>query len=268
MSLWYLVLLAVLQGFTEFLPISSSAHLVLLPHLLDQPDQGLAIDVASNTGTLMAVLLYLRSDVGRLLAGLGPAGAPGGPLAEERRLALWLAVATVPVLVAGFLLRDVVATLARDPMVIATTSIVFGLLLWAADRRGDGVRAVGDVKRGDALWVGCAQALALIPGVSRSGITMTAGLWRRLSREEAARFSFLLAIPVSLAAAGYELLGLLQEPLPPGIFGELALVVVVSGATALVVIHAFLGFVRRRSMLIFVIYRVALGVVILVLATR
>ncbi|MDX1384567.1 MAG: undecaprenyl-diphosphate phosphatase, partial [Thermoanaerobaculia bacterium] len=231
MSPWYWVLLAILQGLTEFLPISSSAHLILLPHVLDVPDQGLVFDVAANTGTLLAVVVYFRSELLRLAAGLGPSGAPGGRLEGERRLALSLALASLPVLALGFLMRDLVATLARNPVLIATTSIVFGVLLWAVDRWRGGEREVGGATRADALWIGCGQALALIPGVSRSGITITAGLWRRFSREEAARYSFLLAVPVSVAAAGYESLGLLGTQLTGRVLAELALVVAVSAVT-------------------------------------
>ena len=260
MSLWYLVLLAVVQGLTEFLPISSSAHLILLPWLVDVPDQGLAFDVAANTGTLAAVVVYFRSDLGRLAgAWLRPTAAS----AHERRLFLHLAIASVPVLVVGFLVRDLIATLARQATVIAATSIGFGVLLALADRLGGRARARSDMTGRDALRIGAAQALALVPGVSRSGVTMTAGLFCNLSREEAARFSFLLAIPVSAAAGGYEALGLLSTGVSARLLFELSIVLAVSGLTALVVIHLFLGFVRTRSLTGFVVYRIALGVAIL-----
>lgn len=261
MSLGYLVLLALLQGLTEFLPISSSAHLILLPYLVDVPDQGLVFDVAANTGTLVAVVLYFHRD----LFALARAGLPGrGGTPAERRLLTQLAVASVPVLVCGYLFRDAVATLGRNPLVIAGTSIVFGLLLAVADRRGRRSRDLGEVGLFDAIFVGVAQALALVPGTSRSGVTITAGLARDLEADEATRFSFLLAIPVSAAAGLYEGLGLLGGGLTATLALELVVVLVVSALSGLAVIHLFLGFVRRQSLMVFVVYRVLLGAAILV----
>jgi undecaprenyl-diphosphatase UppP len=179
-----LIVLAVVQGVTEFLPISSSAHLILVPQLMDWQDQGLAIDVAMHIGTLIAVMAYFHGEVWRMIrGGLNlVAGRPDG----DTRLLLQLALATIPVVIVGFLLRDIVATTFRSPLLIATTTIGFGILLWIADRKGEiSERALAGMTYRDALLIGVFQAIALVPGVSRSGITMTAGLFLAFSRTEA-----------------------------------------------------------------------------------
>lgn len=284
MSLWYLVLLALLQGLTEYLPVSSSAHLILLPRVLDVPDQGLVFDVAANTGTFLAVVVYFRRDLWRLVRALvrrdprppdrataasqepgagSRAAGDGERLGEDRRLAGLLAAGTVPVLLVGWLLRDPVATMARNPVLVATASIAFGLLLFAADQWGGRRRGLEAVGLRDALLIGVAQTLALVPGTSRSGITITAGLALHLDREAAARFSFLLAVPVSAAAALHESLSLWGASPDGRMLLQLLLVLAVSAASGLAVIHLFLAFVRRQSLTVFVVYRVVLGVVIL-----
>lgn len=251
--------LALVQGLTEFLPISSSGHLILLPQLFDWPDQGLYFDVATNTGTLLAVLLYLRRDVRELLfAWLG--SIRRGALSREGRLAWAVLWATVPVGAAGLLAASY-ADYLRTPLVIATTSIGFGALLWAADR-SRGRRSAYEIRIADVIVIGFAQALALIPGTSRSGITMTAGVFQGLSREGAARFSFLLAIPVSLLAGGLDVVHLITHPqaLPWAVFGFAVLVAFLSGYAC---IGLFLRLIERIGFAPFVIYRVALGVVLL-----
>jgi undecaprenyl-diphosphatase len=261
MSLGYLVLLAVVQGLTEFLPISSSAHLILLPRILDAADQGLRFDVAANTGTFLAVVLYYRGEVARMTAAVLTRDPE---LAPERRLAWQIALASVPVLACGYLFRDVIATMARNPLVIAVTAILFGLLLGVADRYGRRVRSTSDLTWTDAGLIGAAQALALVPGTSRSGVTMTAGIALHLRREEAARFSFLLTMPVGAAAALYEGVSLVREGTDPGTLWQLLVVVAVSAGVGVAVIHFLLRFLRRRGMLGFVVYRVLLGITILV----
>ena len=182
--------------------------------------------------------------------------------AAERRLAWLVALGSIPVLVCGFLFRDLVATLGRDPVLIAATSIVFGLLLALADRYGRRTRSLHDVKLADAVFIGLAQALALVPGTSRSGITMTAGIAANLRRDEAARFSFLLAVPVGAAAAVWEAVGFVRDG-EWGMWWQLLLVVAISALVGVAVIHFLLGFLRRRSLIGFAIYRIALGIVIL-----
>ncbi|HVR29261.1 MAG TPA: undecaprenyl-diphosphate phosphatase [Thermoanaerobaculia bacterium] len=261
MSLGYLVLLAIVQGTTEFLPISSSAHLILLPRVLDAVDQGLRFDVAANTGTFLAVLLYFRGEVWRMTAAVISGDVESAP---ERRLAGQILLGSVPVLVFGLLFRDVIATFARDPLVVAVASIVFGLLLGAADRYGRRQRSAGDLTWSDAALIGAAQALALVPGTSRSGVTITAGIASHLRREEAARFSFLLALPVGAAAALYEGFLLARAGVDAATLGQLAIVVVGSAAVGVGAIHFLLAFLRRRGLLGFAVYRVVLGIVILV----
>ncbi|HEX2463804.1 MAG TPA: undecaprenyl-diphosphate phosphatase [Thermoanaerobaculia bacterium] len=261
MGLGYLVLLAVVQGLTEFLPVSSSAHLILLPRLLETVDQGLRVDVAANTGTFLAVLVYFRREVAAMtVAALGASRDPAR--AADRRLAWLVGLGSVPVLVCGFLFRDLVATLGRDPVLIAVTSIGFGLLLAFADRYGRRTRALHDLTPVDAAFIGLAQALALVPGTSRSGITMTAGIAANLRRDQAARFSFLLAVPVGAAAAVWEAIGFVRDG-EWGMWWQLLLVVVISALVGFGVIHFLLGFLRRRSLIGFAIYRIALGAVIL-----
>jgi undecaprenyl-diphosphatase len=258
MDLTQAVLLALLQGLTEFLPISSSAHLALFPRLTGAVDQGLAFDVAVHVGTLAAVMTYFRAELRSLLR---PAAAD--PRARAlRRLAGWVLLGTVPVALAGLLLHDTVATLLRSVTVIAWASIGFGLLLWAADRYGPRRRDEYSVGWRDALLVGCAQALALIPGTSRSGVTMTAALALGLDARAAARFSFLLSIPVIALAGSYEALALLRTPAPVH-WQALALGALVAGLSAYACIELFLRLLERIGFLPFVIYRVVLGLALL-----
>jgi undecaprenyl-diphosphatase len=260
MSLGYLVLLAVVQALTEFLPVSSSAHLILLPRLLETVDQGLRFDVAANTGTLLAVLVYFRREIAAMtVAALSPPSDP--ERAADRRLAWLVLLGSVPALVCGFLFRDLVATLGRDPLLIAGTSIVYGVLLAVVDRVGRRTRTLREVTAADAAFIGLAQALALVPGTSRSGITMTAGIAANFRRDEAARFSFLLAVPVGAAAAAWETIGFVQGG-EWGTWWQLLVVVVVSAVVGVGVIHFLLGFLRTRSLLVFAFYRIVLGLVI------
>jgi len=267
MSYAQAVVLALVQGVTEFLPISSSAHLVLVPHLFGWPDQGLGFDIATNTGTLVAVVLYLRRELVRVtVAGLGSIGGfrrGERRLSVDARLAWAVAVGTVPVVVAGLLAYDLVAGAARSPLVIAVTSIGFGVLLWWADRVGARRRALEELSWWDTAVVGCAQALALIPGTSRSGITMTAGLGQGFTREDAARFSFLLYVPVGVLAAGKALFEAWKGGFDVGAVGPTVVGFLVSAVSAYLAIGALMAWVRRQSLTVFVVYRVVLGVVIL-----
>ena len=257
------ILLALVQGVTEFLPISSSAHLILFPYLFGWEDQGLAFDVAVNTGTLAAVMVYFRRDLAGLAAG---AFAGGGAEAEglpPRRLAWALVLGTVPVAVAGLALSGWLETAARDPLLIAAASIGFGLLLWAADRRGRRVRELAGLGLGDAAVIGLGQALALIPGTSRSGITITVALLLGFRRPAAARFGFLLAVPVGLLAAGWDGVKLLSGAVPSAELLPMALGFGVAAVSAYLVIGWLLAWVERRDLSLFVAYRVLLGLLIL-----
>ncbi len=261
---WQALVLALLQGLTEFLPISSSAHLLLPTLLLGWPDQGLAFDVAVHFGTLLAVVLYFRRDLADLAAG-GIASIVSGSLDARGRELLYLGIATVPAVVAGLLLNDVMDSLRTVP-VLAAATIGFALLLGVADRSASGQRSAVDSWQA-ALIIGCAQAIALIPGTSRSGITITAGLFLGLNRRAAARFSFLLSIPIIAGAALLKTLELM-ETAATAPWGTLLLGVVVAGVSAYLCIAAFLTLVERIGMLPFVVYRVLLGLVLVALWWR
>ncbi|NOZ11378.1 MAG: undecaprenyl-diphosphate phosphatase [Gammaproteobacteria bacterium] len=261
MDLLQTVLLSLIQGLTEFLPISSSAHLILFPKLLGWDDQGLAFDVAVHVGSLSAVLVYFRRDIAPMTTDWF-SHVSGGDATQNSRLAWAVILGTIPAGLAGLLLKDLVAGRLRSPLVIAATTILFGLLLWWADAKGKRKRDEHSLTIGDVLMVGCAQAMALIPGTSRSGITMTAGLFLGLTREAAARFSFLLSIPIILLAGGFNTWELLQSAERPD-WSAMILGVVVSAISAYLCIHFFLKLIERVSMLPFVIYRLLLGAVLL-----
>ncbi len=264
MDIWQLLLVGIVQGLTEFLPISSSAHLVLLPELLGRADQGLQIDIAAHLGTFVAALVYFRRDWLDVL-GMGP--AEPSARSESRRLLVRLAVGTAPVLVAGYLMREWVATAARNPWIVAWAFILFGLLLGIADRRGRKTGGLETLTLRGALFAGFAQALALIPGASRSGTTITAGLLLGMTREAATRLSFLLFVPVSAAVGAYEAVQLWQAE-SSGQIGPMVVVGLASAVVGWICIHGLLGFVRRSSMMPFVIYRLVVGGAILVVLFR
>lgn len=262
------VLLAVIQGLTEFLPISSSAHLALAPWLLGWKDQGLAFDIALHFGTLLGVLIYFAKDWVRITAaGLGIQRRTEGAEEIPRHMLWMLAAGTVPVGVAGLLLKDAAETVFRTPWVIGTMLILVGLLMGWAERRARFARTVGDVTWADALAVGAAQALAVVPGTSRSGITLVAGLFRGLDRASAARFSFLLGTPAIAAAAADAFLDLYRAGgIPEGERAVFYSAMAVSAATGCAVIAWFLRFLRHRTLRFFVAYRVVFGILILALA--
>lgn len=255
------IVLALLQGVTEFLPISSSGHLAFFPHLFGWPDQGLAFDVAVHIGTLAAVVLYFRDELSKLL-GDWFRSLTGGPSTPYSRLAWYVALGTIPVGLVGLVFGDLIEKWLRDPVPIAIATIAFGLLLWWADANGTRERDEHEMNWRDMLVIGAAQALALIPGTSRSGITITAGLAMGLTRPAAARFSFLLSIPVIILAGGWETKKLIasSEPVQWGFLGVAA---VVSAITAYLCIKWFLTFLERFSLMPFVIYRLLLGGVLL-----
>ncbi len=264
MDLIQLIILALIQGITEFLPVSSSAHLILVPLLTDWQDQGLAIDVAAHFGSLFAVVLYLRKDISRILIAGIDSIKNKEVTTHDSRLFWYLAIASLPVLTAGFLLRDFVSVYLRDPLIIAYASIGFGLLLWYADVKGKRLRQINSINLRDAILIGLAQALALVPGTSRSGITMTAALLLGLDRTSAARFSFLMAVPIILAAGGYESLKLILSDVSVDII-NFSVTALLSAFSALLAIHVFMKYLDKVGMLPFVIYRVLLGIVLIFL---
>jgi undecaprenyl-diphosphatase len=257
-----IVILALVQGLTEFLPISSSAHLILVPVLTDWPDQGLAFDVAVHAGTLAAVVLYFRNELTRMFVEWFASLKSG--LTPDARLAWAVLIGTIPVGLAGLLFKGFIETELRSPVVIAVATIVFGLLLWYAYSTGKRSKNEYGLLLCDVLIIGLAQAIALIPGTSRSGITITAGLMLGLKPEAAARFSFLLSIPVIFLAGSLETVEYLQaasiEDAWPLLIGAL-----ISAISAYACIHYFLKLLDRIGMMPFVAYRLVLGLILLVL---
>jgi undecaprenyl-diphosphatase len=262
-----LLLLALIQGLTEFLPISSSGHLLLVPVLTDWPDQGLVFDLAVHLGTLLAVVLYFRRELLGIAAAMWQHRRRPQHSAEAR-LGWAVLLGTIPVGLCGLAFKPLIETTLRQPqlaaIVIALSLIGFGLLLGWADWGHRGKRDEHSLGWRDVAIVGLAQALALIPGTSRSGITITAGLMIGLSRQAAARFSFLLSIPVIVLASGLQLLDIVQQDVAVDWLG-LSVAAAVAGLSAYASIHAFLALLARIGMQPFVAYRVVLGVVILML---
>ncbi|MCZ6883122.1 MAG: undecaprenyl-diphosphate phosphatase [Gammaproteobacteria bacterium] len=256
-----IVFLAIVQGLTEFLPISSSAHLILVPLILQWPDQGLVFDVAVHLGSLIAVLVYFRTEVVAMTIAWSR-NVTGAASSENSRLAWWVILGTIPAVVAGYLFKHSVETELRTAWVIAIATIVFALLLGIADLKKSKQRSEFQLNWHDVLMIGCFQALALIPGTSRSGITMTAGLLLGLSRQAAARFSFLLSIPIIFASGTLQTLELLQAS-PAIDWLALMLALVLSAVSAGICIHLFLGLIEKIGMLPFVIYRLLLGFVLI-----
>ena len=266
MPLYQAVVLAIVQGLTEFLPVSSTAHLVLFPWLLGWKDPGLTFDVALHAGTLVAVLLYFWRywlDMFQVILGIGQPANPS--LGENRKLFWFLAVATLPAAAAGWRFEHAAEEQLRSPLIIGAALIVVGLCMWAGERLGSRQHDLGHVGFLDSLLVGVAQAFAVIPGISRSGSTMTAGLLRGMTRETAARFSFLLSTPIIAGAALKKGLEIRHEGLPPEMRLPFLLGVIVAGLVGYGVIAFLIRYLERRTFRIFIIYRVMLGVIVLAL---
>ena len=260
MDLLQAVVLAIVQGITEFLPVSSSGHLILTPRFFGWPDQGLAFDAAIHIGTLAAVVFYFRRQLGQM-ARAWIASVTRREHSPDSRLAWAVLWGTLPVLIVGYLFNDYIEQHFRTPLLVALQLAVFGVLLWLADWLGKQRRDEYSVGWGDVAAIGCAQALALIPGTSRSGVTMTAALSLGLTREAAARYSFLLAVPGTAAAALYECWRMFHnghaiewEPVTVAI-----LLAAVSGFLC---IHFLLRFIQKIGMLPFAIYRLLLAALI------
>ena len=258
---WLQVLvLAIVQGLTEFLPISSSAHLILVPRFTDWPDQGLAFDLAVHLGTLAAVVLYFRGELSRMIVDLSRSLRIRAPVGDSR-LAWAVLWGTVPAGLVGLLSSGAIETQLRSPVLIAATTIAFALVLWVADRR-PGERSEHQLSWTDIVIVGCAQAVSLVPGVSRSGVTISAALLLGLSRDGAARFSFLLAVPITAAAGALTTWKLVaaeeRVDWAPFIVGA-----GLSALTALLCIHYFLKWLTRFGLLPYVLYRLLLGAVLI-----
>ena len=265
MDFTQVLLLALIQALTEFLPISSSAHLYLAGEWVGSGYQGLVFDLGLHLGTLLAVLVYFRKD----WLDLGRAALqwrPGKPMNDEQRTLVGLTLATIPGGLAALALGDAGTTAMRTYLVIGCTQIVFGsLLFYAFYRSAHSTRGERSLSVGQAVLIGCAQALALVPGVSRSGITMTAGLLLGLERQAAARFSFLLAVPITAAAALHGVSEMLKEGSDTDAT-SFWLGAAISAVAGYIVILFFLAMIRRIGMLPFFIYRLGLGVLLLWLA--
>lgn len=265
MDVIQMIFLALVQGVTEFLPVSSSAHLILPAYFTDWPDQGLAFDVAVHLGSLLAVMAYFRSTLTELTVSAW-AGVTQRQFDANCQLILKVAVATLPTIIAGVLLKDLVATELRSIGVIATTTIVFGALLWISDRRTTyAVTNERDIGWPIAIAIGLAQAIALIPGTSRSGITMTAAMLMAVAPTAAARFSFLLSLPTIAGAALLTGLDVADAGLDAR-WMELFWGLVLSAGAAYITIGFFLRLLERTGMTPYVIYRLALGAVLASLA--
>ncbi|MGO8791014.1 MAG: undecaprenyl-diphosphate phosphatase [Terriglobia bacterium] len=279
MPLYQAIVLAIVQGLTEFLPVSSTAHLWLVPWILKWKDPGLTFDVALHAGTLVAVLLYFwrywlemakmvlgisGDNAGTMANGGAPATAGSVTLLGENRQLLWfLVLATIPGGIAGLLFERAADEQLRSPLIVGTALIVVGLVMWAGERVGRRDISLGRVGLLDSIIVGVAQAFSVIPGVSRSGSTMAAGLFRGMNRETAARFSFLLATPLIAGACLKKGLEIHHSGLPadmrmPFLFG-----IIVSAIVGYAVIAVLIRYLERRTFTVFVVYRVILGVILL-----
>lgn len=263
MPILHIVVLAIVQGITEFLPISSSGHLILVPIAFGWPDQGLLMDVAVHVGTLGAVVLYFWRDMAAMTVGV--VHLLRGRWSPGAKLALWVIIATIPVIFAGFALNHYYPEGIRSMEVIGWTTLGFGVLLYAADRLGATSRRLEAMNLPQTLVIGISQVLALIPGTSRSGITMTAARMLGFDRSDAARFSLLLSIPTILGAGllkGMELYETGNAQLTSDAYTAAGLSLV----SALVAIWAMMQWLRRATFTPFVVYRIILGIVLLVLA--
>ena len=253
----HILILAIVQGLSEFLPISSSAHLILVPKLLGWQDQGLAFDVAVHVGTLIAVFYYFRVDLMKIFGDFFISLKKKESYGDSRMV--WLAViGTIPVGIVGLLFNNFIEETLRSPLIIAFSTIFFGFILWKADL-SHGDKKIDKIGIKEALLIGIAQAIALIPGTSRSGITITAALFLGFSRTTAARFSFLLSIPVIVLAGALEGLKLVKADISVE-WGTILLGIIFSAVSAYLCIFLFLRFIEKAGMLPFVIYRLILGI--------
>ncbi|MDA0994382.1 MAG: undecaprenyl-diphosphate phosphatase [Proteobacteria bacterium] len=260
MGMLQLIVLAVVQGLTEFLPVSSSGHLVLVPSIFGWTDQGLAFDVAVHFGSLVAVCIFFRFDIAALLRG-ARAIITGNVKADDARMVWYLGLATVPAALTGLLFASWIATNLRDPLVVVVTLSGYGIVMALADQFAPKERNITDIRLRDALIIGLAQALALIPGTSRSGVTITVGRLLGIARQDAARFSFLLSVPVILLATIYEAVILITGDIQVA-WDNLALAGLISAIVAYLSIEFFMRVISVIGLLPFAIYRLILAGVI------
>ncbi|MBA3236033.1 MAG: undecaprenyl-diphosphatase UppP [Chloroflexi bacterium] len=267
------LIMGIVQGLTEFLPVSSSGHLIVVPYLFGWRDPfitSIAFSVMLHAGTLAALLIFFRADWLRLVpAGLAAARDRSFGADPDRRLAWLLVAATIPAAIAGFLFNDIVETVFREVGIVAITLVVGGVILWLADRWGARTKGVEDVTFPIAIGLGVAQAIALIPGISRSGISISAARLAGLDREAAARFSFLMATPITAGAAVFEVRKLLSGEAGVEVsIGPLIVGMVAAFVSGLLAIGILLRYLRSRSLSVFVLYRVILAAVVLIVFLR
>jgi undecaprenyl-diphosphatase len=256
------IVLGFVQGATEFLPISSTAHLALVPWLFGWTDPGLGFDIALHLGTLMALLLYFRADWFALFAG-GIDLLRGRRDNENSKLMLLIMAGTAPALIVGAMLADFADSTLRKPPVIASALIVLAVILLVAERVGRRENKLAQITLGDAIAVGCAQAVAIIPGASRSGVTITAALFRGMTREAAARFSFLLSAPVIIAAVSKTIVDGFRHGFPAVSMSSAIMGIVVSGVVGYLSIAFLIRYLATHNTYVFVVYRIALGIAVL-----
>lgn len=268
MPLYQAIILAIVQGLTEFLPVSSTAHLAIIPQLLHWQDPGLAFDIALHVGTLAAILIFFFRDwVKIILVGIGIPFERGPNDENSRVLLLYLIIGTIPVGIAGLIFKNQAEGPWRNLIVMGVMLIVVGIVMYFGDKFGREKRGLNQITWADAMWIGLSQALAVVPGTSRSGITITTGRFRSLNREAAARFSFLLSTPAIAAAAAKDFLDLRKEGgVPPGMGVPYVVGIIVSAIVGIVVIAFFLKFLRHNTLTLFVWYRIIFGIIIIALA--
>lgn len=269
MPLFQVVILALVQGLTEFLPISSSAHLALAPWLLGWKDPGLAFDIALHFGTLLAIVIYFFRDWLQIVAQAFRIPIGNDPELKRTPNLLWLlALGSIPIGFFGYLFQKEAETTLRSPYIIGAMLIAIGILMEIADRAGRHQKDIEHVTVLDSILIGLAQAIAIIPGTSRSGITIAAGLFRNIDRAAAARFSFLLSTPAILAAAAKAAHDLNKEGgVPPGMMTPLLVGIVLSAVTGCFAIGFLMRYLRKHSMRFFVYYRIIFGIIVIALAS-
>jgi undecaprenyl-diphosphatase len=265
METLHILLLALVQGITEFLPISSSAHLILAPKIFGFGDQGLAFDVAIHVGSLLAVISYFRKDLKQIISDfIGSLGQPENKT-EHSQLGWMIIIATIPIIFTGLAFKSFIEIHMRTALMIAIPTILFGLLLYWSDLKGKKEREISTMDWKDALIIGLFQAIAIFPGTSRSGITITAGLILGLTRKASSEFSFLLSIPTIIMSGVFVTYGLVVST-EQVVWGELLAGATLAFIAAYLCIHLFLRYIERCGMLPFVIYRLILGTVLLFIA--
>ncbi len=268
MPIYQAVVLAIVQALTEFIPVSSTAHLILFPWLFGWKDPGLMFDVALHAGTLAAVIIYFFRDWIQIIGHAFGLNLGSDPDLRQNRNLLWLlAAGSIPIGIVGYLFDKQADTTWRQPYVIGTMLIVVGVIMWMAERRRIGSKSMSTIQMSDAVAVGLAQAVSVIPGTSRSGSTICAGLFRNMTRETAARFSFLLSTPAIAAAVAKKGWDIHKEGgIPADMKAPIVIGIIVSGVLGAIVIAFFLRYLRRSSLMPFVYYRIVFGIIVIALA--